>query len=560
MNRSKKLNVAVAGAEGRLGARIHLPSNVPAPTVLIITPYSTDRYHGRAQWFAEHGFAVVVCDVRGRGDSEGQFDPSGAGVGADGAAAIAWIRRQPWSDRRVVTQGGSFLGFAQWAMMKERPEGLIATAPAAAWKPGYDSPRLFGVFRMWELHWHALLSGRAMQNNLCDDLDFWRAAFLDAYRAGRGPADLAAELGDPAIRETTEAYLARPCMDEGWDALDLSAEDYTRLDLPILSITGYYDGNQWGTLYRYFEHMKHGSPEGIARHHLLLGAWDHAAATGREKRDIAGYRIGDAGAIAHNPLLLQWYRWALGEGPKPLFLDKRVGYYVTGEEAWRWADCYEEISDRDLILYLGSDDDAGDLFASGRLTADPPVQAGSDGFLCDPDDRRPGEAECPEADDDLVSPRRSRLWGDGVVYHSAPLDEPVTVAGIARLSLWIECDAPDADLQFLLIEVAPDGELLLLSETILRLRWRDSLYTQRLWPVGEVERVEVDRFLFFARRLEAGSRVRLIVRALNSIVFERNRNSGAAVGFESPDTARVARMRVHHGGARASHLRLPLAR
>ena len=49
-------------------------------------------------WFARHGYNVVIQDVRGRGDSEGDFYPF-RNEGRDGAETIAWLRTRPEVER-----------------------------------------------------------------------------------------------------------------------------------------------------------------------------------------------------------------------------------------------------------------------------------------------------------------------------------------------------------------------------------------------------------------------------------------------------------------------------
>ena len=75
-------------------------------TVAELTPYSIETAHGEGQYFPGRGFAYVVADVRGRGDSEGQFLPWLCDA-QDGDDLIEWITQQPWSDGRVVLYGGS---------------------------------------------------------------------------------------------------------------------------------------------------------------------------------------------------------------------------------------------------------------------------------------------------------------------------------------------------------------------------------------------------------------------------------------------------------------------
>ena len=49
----------------------------------------------------------------GRGWSPGQWVTFN-NEGRDGHETIEWIARQPWSDGRVITEGGSCLGHVQW--------------------------------------------------------------------------------------------------------------------------------------------------------------------------------------------------------------------------------------------------------------------------------------------------------------------------------------------------------------------------------------------------------------------------------------------------------------
>ena len=108
------------------------------PTILYRTPYGkgadiTPNY----QAFVDHGYAVVVQDVRGRYDSEGRFRPLDQ-EGRDGYDTIEWIARQPWSDGRVGMTGGSYLGIVQWKAALLNNPHLKAIFP---WVSGSDDYR-----------------------------------------------------------------------------------------------------------------------------------------------------------------------------------------------------------------------------------------------------------------------------------------------------------------------------------------------------------------------------------------------------------------------------------
>src|SRR5574341_2582276 len=51
------------------------PQAEPLPVVFTFTPYISDTYHERAIYFARNGYVYVLVDVRGRGNSEGNFEP-----------------------------------------------------------------------------------------------------------------------------------------------------------------------------------------------------------------------------------------------------------------------------------------------------------------------------------------------------------------------------------------------------------------------------------------------------------------------------------------------------
>ena len=55
------------------------PQAGPHPTLLMRQPYGRDIastvVYAHPVWFARHGYNVVIQDVRGRGDSEGEFYP-----------------------------------------------------------------------------------------------------------------------------------------------------------------------------------------------------------------------------------------------------------------------------------------------------------------------------------------------------------------------------------------------------------------------------------------------------------------------------------------------------
>ncbi|WP_166027457.1 CocE/NonD family hydrolase [Streptomyces chilikensis] len=120
---------------GPLATDVVIPTgDGPFPAVLIRTPYDRTRHLPEARGWARHGFAAVVQDVRGRFGSAGEWQPY-AHERADGTQTSRWIRRQPWSDGRLVAAGASYAAHCALVLALEapddaRPDAVVAAVPA----------------------------------------------------------------------------------------------------------------------------------------------------------------------------------------------------------------------------------------------------------------------------------------------------------------------------------------------------------------------------------------------------------------------------------------------
>jgi len=61
----------------KLNATVFTPhgQKEPLPVIFTFTPYIGDSYTDRAVYFAKHGYVYALVDVRGRGNSGGEFEP-----------------------------------------------------------------------------------------------------------------------------------------------------------------------------------------------------------------------------------------------------------------------------------------------------------------------------------------------------------------------------------------------------------------------------------------------------------------------------------------------------
>ncbi|HVJ62117.1 MAG TPA: CocE/NonD family hydrolase [Tahibacter sp.] len=535
------------------------PETPQAACVFTLTPYISQSYHDRGQYFSRNGFAFLTIDVRGRGNSEGVFTPLLQEV-EDVRDVVEWLGRQPYCDGKVSMWGGSYAGYNQWLAAKWRLPALRGIAPAAAPWPGYDFPFNSGMFLTYNAMWLTLTSGKAAQDDLFADLPYWDAKMTEWIAQNRPYAGLDGDMGNP--NPIFQEWIKHPVRDAYWDKHGPSPQDFAKIDLPILSIVGQYDLLTTGGIEFYREHMRYASEAAKAKHYLVLGPWDHAG-TRTPKPKLGTFPVGPAALVDMNALHKAWYEYTLKGGPRPEFLKKRVAYYVLGPgaEEWRYADTLEAVTAEERPYYLASDQGrANDIFHSGRLDREQSASPQPpDSYVYDPRFAPPEEAMYDFA---FLTHHWLPMQAHGkqmLIYHGAPLTEATEIAGSPRLKVWLSLDQPDTDLMAWLYEVKPDGSNVLLGFDAMRARYRESRREARLVVPGIVEPYEFNEFLFIARRLEKGSRVRLVIGPTPRKFFEHNFNAGGVVSKESGKDARTVMVTLHHDAERPSALYLPMA-
>jgi uncharacterized protein len=550
-----------------LNATLYLPktpdgSPPKTPVIFTLTPYISDSYHARAAYFASHGYAFALVDVRGRGNSGGEFEPF-ANEPRDGHDVVEWLAKQSFCDGKVAMWGGSYAGFDQWATAKEFPPHLATIVPAAAAHPPLDYPSYHNVGETYDVQWFTFTSGRTGQQNLFADQKFWSTKFLDAYKKHIPFKSLDSFVGNPSAN--FQRILKHPVADAYYDAMVPTREQFQKITLPILTITGQYDGDELGALAFYRDHLGNVSPEARAKHFLIIGPWDHAG-TRTPTDEVGGVKFGSAAIVDLNDLHRQWYDWTMRNGPKPEFLRNQVAYYllapgnsgVNGE--WKYADNLETLAANPKTFYLDSKNgDANGVFRSGSLTEKQPSE-GSDTFTYDPLDTTRGErvdgTDPKEKTSGIDQTYALSIGKDGLVYHTEPLPNETPLVGCPQLTLWVSIDTPDTDLQAHLYEIQPDGTSIVLWSDIRRLRYRESLREPKLVKPGEIVRCDLNPGLFVARRLMKGSRLRLVISSPNSILWQKNYNSGGVVADETAKDARTAHMKIYHDPEHASAIQL----
>jgi putative CocE/NonD family hydrolase len=530
----------------------------PAPVIFRLTPYTADRFAEGGTSFARAGYAFACVDVRGRGNSGGEF-VLWTNEGRDGADVVDFLAAQPWCDGQVAMWGGSYSGKLQWMIAGEAPPALRTIAPGCAGMVGMNIAMHHTNITYCRDHtWLVYMRGKTANEHAFTDATYCRGLYAEASK-GLVPFrdfDTLAGMPSPVWQE----WMRHPEMDDFWDAASLAPERYGDIALPTLSITGLYDSSATGTIAFRQLHLDAAGPAVAARSYLVIGPWDHFGVS-EPKRRLGGIDFGAAAELDIKALHIAWYDHVMKGAALPGFLADHVVYFLSGANEWRAAPSVATATAHTEVLWLSSpDSDAGSIAKRGRL-APSAVAEPADGYVYDPS--LPAHNEGFEGGA-LVSPEflisdamMRRIDGDGLIYDTAPLPAAADLVGMPRLELWLSMDVPDTDIRAALYEVTETGAVFFLAQDLLRARHRRSPRVSEPVVPGRMECYRFERFNFVARRLAAGSVVRLVIVPLGAgFHVMRNRNAELPVALQTAADNRVAHVSVALG-PELSHVVLP---
>ncbi|WP_282081242.1 CocE/NonD family hydrolase [Aquimarina algiphila] len=542
----------------KLSSNVYIPvdSKEKHPVILIITPYISDENHSRGLFFARNGYVLITVDSRGRGNSEGEFIPF-ENDGKDGYDIVNWISKQPWCDGNIGMLGGSYRGMTQWLTLKHFPKNLKTIIPIASVGPGRDFPKYNNIFSSYSLRWLMFTSGKTYNGNLFAQ-DFWKVKQEKLYTSGIPFNKYDSIVG--FHNKIFQKWLEHPTHDTYWKNFYLTPKENYRINIPILSITGHFDGDQMGTLLYYKSHMEYGNTNAKKNHYLLIGPWSHGG-TRNPKNELGGLKFGKNAVINMNQLYLDWFDWTLKGGKEPAQLKNRVMYYEMGSNQWKHAADINSISNGEMVLYLSSlHSNAKDVFFSGDLAEEP-----SDDDL-EPDSitynpfLREG-INNPSYKDNSDNNYTSQGYindGNILIYASIPFEENTTVNGKIKLEAYISMNVEDTDLRFTAYEITSENKSIFLQEDFLRAKYRNSLEKAEKVSKDKIVRYTLEGRNMFSRIIKKGSRIRLVFSTVDSPNYQKNYNYWKDSAYQSNEHSQKAQLKLYHNTKYPSRVILPI--
>ena len=539
-----------------LAANIFIPENMsePLPAIMVLTPYNNDHNTKRGIYFSTNGYVFVTVDCRGRGDSEGVFTPF-ENAGKDGYDAVEWIAKQPWCNGKVATMGGSYKGMDQWLIAKENPPHLVTMSPTATVCPGIDATRDRNIYRGYNLNILSYVSGKvANKENFFSEYSVGKVH--KNYEEHLPYAELLNAIESPTnhMQKVFKRWISHPTFDDYWKEMLPSKSDYERFNIPILSITGYFDDDQPGHMHYYDHFQKYASEKAKANMYFVIGPWDHSG-TRRPKSELGGLNFGEKAVIDILGIHKEWFDWTMKNADRPPFLKDHVTYFKMGENNWHYVPNLESMANSKNNYYLSSESvNPKSVFHSGRLSNAPVNEKATDQLIYNPLEsayKRKNVGRDYLTDQTYIN---EKGW---LYYHSPVFENDMEISGFLTLNAYIEINTPDTDFEFKVFEVKPDGTNVFLGSGVMRARFRNSLEKEELVEPEEVNLYKIKSLYMLNKKVENGSQLRLIFGYLDTPDFQKNYNSGKDISYETATDAKTATIKLYCNKKFPSHLEIP---
>ena len=395
------------------------PGDGPFPTLVSYYPYHKDGLIGcmfeyARRYFAEHGYANLLVDVRGLGNSDGiAYELLDAREGEDGVEIINWAANQDWCDGNIGMWGFSYGGTTSMQTASRRPPNLKAIVPIQTLSDVYrelitrlDCMPFFG-------NWGALMVTMNILPPLYQDpegrwFEIWKERL---------------ETGYPHIF----AIKQHPNYDEYWKSRVIPVEN---IDVPTMIIGGWQDVNVHAMIQVY---------ESItAPKKLVQGPWTH----------IMPYHAPIEQWDYLHDMKLWWDRWLKGE-QNSVDDEPAVKMFVQGSNTWRNEPEWPIQRTEHQTLHVNGDwslsQDAPASEAVIPYLGDPTV--GAMAGLWDGTGLGIG-TPLEQSEDDTRS----------LTFTTEPLDQDMEITGSPEAVLHVELESgDDVNLVAKLCVVAPDG-------------------------------------------------------------------------------------------------------
>ncbi|WP_449401454.1 CocE/NonD family hydrolase [Chryseobacterium wanjuense] len=492
----------------------------PQNTILVNTIYPDRKNIDLVKNFVLNGYVGAILHTKGKYLSDSSIEPF-EHEADDINEAISWIIKQPWSNGKVGMIGGSYLGFSQWAAAKRLHPALRTIVPEAATGVGTMSlPMNNNIFMCYSLQWlDCVTSNKMVDTKSFYDNAKWNSIFKKWYESGKSFRKLDSIGGKPNV--IFQKWLNHPAYDEYWKKMIPYKDEFSKINIPVLSVTGYYDVDKSGVLYYFKQHYQYNQN---AEHYLIIGSYDHWGAQGFIKKELRGYKTDPVASIDLNKIWLEWFDYILKNKPKPEFLKDKINFQVMGANRWGSAHSIEVSEKNKIRFYLEND---------GKSLALSPSKNKKENFSFLKVDLK----DKTDADE-LLNLKYNILdhfiyTKNNLFFKTKPFEHPFELTGNFSGNLSFSINKKDVDLYVSLYEETSEGQYFLLSSYVSRASFAKDNEKRNLLTPGKIETIPINNYDFISKKIEKGSRLVLITGIVKSPFWQLNYGTGKDVSDET---------------------------
>ena len=505
----------------------------PIPAILIFNIYAGDKDKAAAIEAANHGYAGIVMNTRGKFLSPQNIEPFEHDA-SDGYEIIDWISKQSWNNGKVGMLGGSYLGFSQWAAVKHIHPALKTIVPQVSAAPGIDFPTRNHIFMSYMLRWlHYVSNNKKTDIGEFNNIKYWRDTYKKWYATNQSFRNLDSIEGRP--NSLFQRWLSHPEYDGFWKKMIPYQTDFSKINIPILTTTGYYDADQLGAMYYFNEHHKYNSK---ANHYLIIGPYNHYAAQSSATSEFDGYKIDSVANININEIAYQWFDYILRGGDKPKILEGKVNYQVMGANEWRHSATLSKMNNDTLTLYFSNS-------RKGRNYSMAKMKPRDNEFIRQQVDlsNRDDINEIEEAGNSSLiinSGFDNLVSQNDITFISDPFENSFSINGCILGNLFATINKKDMDIRMSVFEQMPDGKYFALTNDYIGRSSYSSYHSKRkLLQPGVKEKIAINNNFFTSKLISKGSRLLIVLGVNKDLGWQINYGSGKDVSDETISDGKI---------------------
>ncbi len=554
----------------KLFTSIYIPkdSSQKYPILMQRTPYSCEPYGedkykmgklGPNPLFTTEKYIFVYQDVRGRHESEGQFQEMTPAIdnkqsnkdvdeSSDTYDAVDWlIKNISGNNGNVGIYGISYPGFYASASLPNAHPAIKAVSPQAPVTDEFEGDDAYhrGAFFLMDnfsfMNFFDEPRDKPREQDPQISNDIKIDDVYDFYLK-MGPIKNANDLYFHGQSKIWNEYLQHATNDAYWQARNIRPH-LTNVKPATLEVGGWFDAeDMFGALHTY-DAIEKQNP--VNNNRLVMGPWTHGAWEDKDWSSFAGIGFGSNTSAAFQQMELDFFNYYLKN--KGNYNAGEATIFVTGSNRWKTFSQWPPKETKPAVWMLNE---------NHSLELNTTKTNGADEYVSDPanpvpyidkksDDRL---NEYMAADQTFASKRN-----DVVYYTSAELADSITLCGPVTANIFVSTSGTDADFIVKLIDVLPDGnqtEQLVRAE-VLRGKFRNSFQTPEPFVPNQPTQIKLE-LNSLAHTFQKGHRIMIQVQSSWFPLVDRNPQQFMNIPSATEKDFQKATIKIYHDAAHPS--------